>query len=115
MAVNQEIRRIAEIIRQAVPAEQIYLFGSHAYGQPNEGSDYDFFLVIPDGGMRPMEARQKAKRSLIPLRLGVPVDVLAATHSGFSDMRNMINSVEKEVAQKGVLIFDRRGMGATMA
>jgi hypothetical protein len=62
-----------------------------------------------------MEARQKAKRSLIPLRLGVPVDVLAATHSGFSDMRNMINSVEKEVAQKGVLIFDRRGMGAAVA
>lgn len=115
MAVNQEIRQIAETIWQAVPAEQIYLFGSHAYGQPHKDSDYDFFLVIPDGMMRPIEARQRAKRSLIPLRLGVPVDVLAATHSGFSDMRDMINSVEKEVAQKGVLLFDRSGMGAAVA
>ena len=115
MAVNQEIRQIAEMIRQAVPVEQIYLFGSHAYGQPNKNSDYDFFLVIPDGMMRPMEARQKAKRSLIPLRLGVPVDVLAATRSSFSDMRDMINSVEKEVSQKGVLLFDRNGMGAAVA
>ncbi|MCL1951906.1 MAG: nucleotidyltransferase domain-containing protein [Oscillospiraceae bacterium] len=115
MAVNQEIQHIADTIRQAVPAERIYLFGSHAYGTPHDGSDYDFFLVIPDGLMRPIEARQRAKRSLIPLRLGVPVDVLAATNSSFYDMRDTINSVEKEVAQKGVLLFDRSGMGATVA
>jgi len=115
MTVGSEIQHITEVIRQAVPAEQIYLFGSYAYGQPNEDSDYDFFLVIPDGMMRPIEARQRAKRSLIPLRLGIPVDVLAATNSDFSDMRDMINSVEKEVAQKGVLLFDKNAMGAKVA
>jgi len=115
MAVTPEIQKIADTIRQAVPAERIYLFGSHAYGTPNEHSDYDFFLIIPDGMMRPIEARKLAKRSLIPLRLGAPVDVLAATHSGFSDMRDKINSVEKEVAQKGVLLFDRRTMGTAVA
>ena len=115
MAVTPEIRQIADIIRQAVPAERIYLFGSYAYGTPNEHSDYDFYVVIPDGSMRPIEARQQAKRSLIPLRLGKAVDVLADTHSSFSGMRNMINSVEKEVAQKGVLLFDKGSMGSTVA
>jgi len=114
MAVNQEIRKIADTIRQTVPVERIYLFGSYAYGQPNEGSDYDFFLIIPEG-MRAIEARQQAKRSLIPLRLRTPVDVLASTQSDFSDMRNMINSIQKEVAQKGVLLFDRSAMGTTVA
>jgi len=28
--------------------EKIILFGSHAYGIPNEGNDYDFFVVLKD-------------------------------------------------------------------
>ena len=53
MEFNQEIINITEAIKQAIPAERIYLFGSHAYGKPNPNSDYDFFVVIPDGGIRP--------------------------------------------------------------
>jgi len=107
MAPNQEIQNIAEIIAQAVPAEQIYLFGSYAYGQPNVNSDYDFFLVIPDGAMRPIEAMQKAHRAIYPMRLNMAVDILATTRSKFIAMRNAINSVEKEVYHKGILLFDR--------
>jgi predicted nucleotidyltransferase len=41
MPISREIERIAETIRQAVPAEKIYLFGSYAYGKPHKDSDYD--------------------------------------------------------------------------
>ena len=107
MAPNQDIQNIADVIGRAVPAEQIYLFGSYAYGQPHANSDYDFFLVIPDGAMRPIEAMQQARRAIYPMRLNMPVDVLATTQSKFNAMRNALNSVEKEVAQKGVLLFER--------
>jgi len=112
MPDNQDIKNIAAVIEQAVPAERIYLFGSYAYGQPDANSDYDFFVVLPDGGMRPMEAMQKAQRAIYPMRLSKPVDVLASTQSSFDAMRDTINSVEKEVAQKGVLLFERRQLGA---
>ena len=115
MAPNQDIQSIVDVIGRAVPAEQIYLFGSHAYGQPHEHSDYDFFLVIPDGVMRPIEAMQQARRAIYPMRLNMPVDVLATTQSKFNAMRNAINSVEKEVAQKGVLLFERSKPGFPVA
>ena len=108
MTMNQEISNITEAIRKVVPAERIYLFGSHAYGTPHKNSDYDFFLVIPDGGMRPIKAVQEARRAISPLRINRPIDVLASTRSNFEDMRNTINCVEKEVAQKGVLLYEQR-------
>ena len=111
MVINQEIKNIVEAIRQAVPAEKIYLFGSYAYGTPSENSDYDFFLVIPDEGMRPLTAMQEARRALIPMRLNhelkKSIDVSANTVSKFEEYKNSIGSVIKEVAQKGVLIYER--------
>ncbi len=53
------IAEIKEQILNTVDVSQIYLFGSYARGTQNSHSDYDFFVVIPDGSMRPLEAMQK--------------------------------------------------------
>jgi len=103
---NPEIDAITEAIKRAVPTEQIFLFGSHAYGQPNKDSDYDFFLVIPDGEMRPLEAIRKAQCA-IPSR-SKAIDILANTRSGFDERKSWIATIEKTVNQKGVLLHDGR-------
>lgn len=103
LAVNQEVRKIAEIIRQSIPAEQIYLFGSHAYGKPHKHSDYDIYVIIPDDSLRPIEAMQQAQRAIYPLRLNVPVDVMATTRSDFNQMKNLI-TLERTVNQRGILL-----------
>ena len=115
MTVNSEIQRIADAIRQAVPAERIYLFGSYAYGVPHKDSDYDFYVIIPEGSMRPIEAMQEAQVALIPLGNIPAVDVKAATQRSFDQRRNWVNTVEKAVAQKGVLLYERHGVGAQVA
>ena len=106
--VSQDIKNMAEIIAEAVPAEKIYLFGSYAYGTPHKDSDYDFFIVIPDGIMRPIEAVKNARRALASKERTVPIDVMASTNSNFIIMKNLINSIEKVVSQKGVLLFERQ-------
>jgi len=116
MTVNPEIQRIADTIRQAVPTERIYLFGSHAYGTPHKGSDYDFYVIIPEGSMRPIEAMQKSYRALYPIASSIPnVDVVASTQSNFDVMRRRVNSIEEDIAEKGVLLYERHGLGAQMA
>jgi predicted nucleotidyltransferase len=117
MTVSPEIRRIADTIRQAVPVEKIYLFGSYAYGAPHKDSDYDFFLVIPDGVMRPMEAMQQSQLAVARSmrRRTTPIDILATSQSNFNRMRNLINTVEKDVDQKGVLLFERSNASFPMA
>ncbi|MCL2509016.1 MAG: nucleotidyltransferase domain-containing protein [Oscillospiraceae bacterium] len=106
MAVNQEILNITEAIKQAIPAEIIYLFGSYAYGTPNEDSDYDFFVVIPDGGIKPLDAMQKAHKALIPVNRKTPVDILADYKSRFEG-RKHLNSLERKIARDGVVLYER--------
>ena len=104
MAVNQEILNITEAIKQAVPAERIYLFGSYAYGAPDENSDYDFFIVLPDGGISPMEAEKQARRSLGAINRKTPVDILAKYSSAFEDVAQFA-SLERKVKRDGVLLY----------
>jgi len=106
MEFNQEIHSIAEAIRRAVPAERIYLFGSFAYGTPNEDSDYDFFVVIPDDGPPPLEATQRARRSLLHINRKTPVDILADYCSSF-DSRKDLNTLERKVFREGVMLYER--------
>jgi len=108
--INQTIQHIAETIRYAVPVEKIYLFGSFAYGTPQQNSDYDFYVIIPEGSIRPIEAMQKAYRALYPLADIPAVDVVASTQKKFDIMSRRINTIESDVAQKGVLLYERNGM-----
>ena len=46
--IYEELDIIKECVLKTIPAEAIYLFGSHAYGTPNEDSDFDIYVVVPD-------------------------------------------------------------------
>ncbi|MDR1328033.1 MAG: nucleotidyltransferase domain-containing protein [Oscillospiraceae bacterium] len=108
----REIQNITDVISKAIPAKKIYLFGSHAYGTPLRDSDYDIYVIIPENVMRPIEAMQKAQRALYSLGDIPPVDVVAATQSKFDIMKNRVSTVERDVAQKGVLLYERFDLGA---
>lgn len=107
MTISKEILNITEAIKNAVPAEKIYLFGSYAYGTPNKDSDYDFFVVIPDGDLRPLEAMKQARRSLRALDRKTPVDILADYKSRFDDRKNF-NTLERKIANEGVVLYERK-------
>lgn len=104
--MNQEILNITEVIKQSVPVEKIYLFGSFAYGTPNENSDYDFFMVLPDDGPRPLEAMQQARKSLCGIDRKTAVDILADYHSRFN-ARKRFNTLERKIANEGVVLYER--------
>ena len=106
MGLNQEIINITDAIRQAVPTEKIYLFGSYAYGIPDEDSDYDFFVVISDDGPHPLEAAQKARRSLLNIDRKTPVDILAGYRSSF-DSQKHYNTLERKIFREGVMLYER--------
>jgi predicted nucleotidyltransferase len=40
------VNRIKDIILSTIPVEQIYLFGSYAYGTPNADSDLDIYVIM---------------------------------------------------------------------
>ncbi|MCL2018874.1 MAG: nucleotidyltransferase domain-containing protein [Oscillospiraceae bacterium] len=104
--INDEIIKIKDAIVSAVDVEKLYLFGSHAYGTPRDNSDYDFYMVIPNGGMRPLDAMTEARMSLWGTRVKA-VDILAGTTETFERRSKKVWTVESDVFNKGVLLYER--------
>jgi len=104
--INDEIIKIKDSIVNTTPIEKLYLFGSYAYGTPNEDSDYDFFITLPDTGIKPLDAVLQARFALIPLERKIPVDIFADYQSRF-DIRSKLNTLERKIANEGVLLYER--------
>ena len=104
--MDQEVMNISEAIKSAIQSERIYLFGSYAYGTPDKDSDFDFYIVIPDSGITPLEAIRRARFALVPLNRRTSVDILADYQSRF-DMRSKLNTLERKIANEGVLLYER--------
>ena len=84
--MNQaRLEELTGIISRTVTAEQVYLFGSYAYGTPNEDSDLDL------------------RRALCPVQ-DMPMDVVACRASTFRQ-RQQGPSLERTIARKGVLLY----------
>ena len=105
MVTNAEINKIKDSILSAVDIEKLYLFGSCANGTANENSDYDFYMVIPNNSIRPIEAMRHARLAIWDLDVK-PVDLLAGTAEIFS-RRSKDVTLERKIAREGVLLYER--------
>ena len=103
---ENEIRAIAEVIKETVDCEKIYLFGSYANGEPDEESDFDFYVVIPDGAERPLEVKRRIYKELGKTKMHIPVDILAKQASVFSEM-SALPTLERTVVSEGVILYER--------
>jgi predicted nucleotidyltransferase len=106
MQASPEIMKIADKIKATVECEKIYLFGSFAYGTPSEDSDYDFYVIIPDNSIKPLEAMKQISRELAKTEIAMSVDILASYASSF-EKRSDQPTLERKVAREGVVLFER--------
>jgi predicted nucleotidyltransferase len=102
--VQAELNRLKELIINAVPVEQIYLFGSHAYGSLHKDSDLDLFVVLKDEvQLRDIEAAIKI-RLAIAEHQSMPLDLLVIKKSWYLE-RKAAPTLERKVAREGILIY----------
>jgi predicted nucleotidyltransferase len=106
MIIADEIIQIKNAIIAAIPVEKLYLFGSYAYGTPTEESDYDFYALIPYGGIKPIDARIKARRSLLNINRSKDTDILTDYKDRFEE-RSKYNTLERKIARHGVVLYER--------
>ena len=103
--MNAEILAIKDKIINAVPIEKLYLFGSYANGTQDDDSDYDFYMVIPDDNMRPLDAINQAYLAMRGLKRK-PADILAGTAELFSRRSEGI-TLERKIAREGIVLYER--------
>src|SRR5271170_504509 len=68
------IRRYARAIAEEFQPDKIILFGSYAYGTPNEDSDVDLLVIMPA-----YNQRTQAVRIMYRLTAPFPLDLIVRT------------------------------------
>ena len=82
--------------------EKIYLFGSYAYGEPNEDSDVDICVII----------RKRLRRFKMAFKINsilhdnniVPSDLLVFRSKEFNEALK-IRNIERTIANHGILLY----------
>ena len=93
---------VARLVAEFQP-EQIWLFGSYAWGEPTADSDLDFLVVVPESGAHPLDRMQRAHRCLRGVR--TPMDVLVPTKEEFERVRDVKPSLTYKIVREGKLVY----------
>jgi predicted nucleotidyltransferase len=103
-AIRTELDKLKELIVNAIPVEQIYLFGSYAYGTPHKDSDLDLYVVLKDGlPMRDLDAGLQIRMAVVR-ETSMPIDIIAKNKLDFLNRLNG-TTLERIVNRDGIRIY----------
>ncbi|MFA6137822.1 MAG: nucleotidyltransferase domain-containing protein [Sulfurimonas sp.] len=109
--VNIEVLK-HEIIERLKPLDpyKIILFGSYAYGTPNEDSDIDLYVVTkdnftPQSFKEKSEVHLKVARAMQDILQKYPTDLITHTKLMHQKFIELNSSFAKEIMEKGVAIL----------
>lgn len=101
--LNEITSRLAESIHP----ERIYLFGSHAAGNPDDDSDIDLLIVVPDTNQSHHDLALKGRANMRDLI--IPMDLVVCTRSEIEKWENVKCTLIYTVLRKGKLLYDSEG------
>jgi len=103
-SVQAELDKLKELIINAIPVEQIYLFGSYAYGTPHKDSDLDLYVVLKDEvEMREIDASIIIMNAICDVKT-IPVDIISTKKSRYLWLKNG-PTMERKIAREGILLY----------
>jgi DNA polymerase sigma len=83
--------------------EEIYLFGSHAWGIPTDDSDVDLMVIVRDSSEKSIRRMQRAHHCLTGL--GFSKDVLVPTRAQVDRYKHLHASLFHQVLTKGRKLY----------
>lgn len=83
--------------------EQIFLFGSHAWGNPGPDSDLDVLVIVEDSDMIPAKRAARAYRRL--RNIPYPLDIMVKTRQEVNRFSKVPAALEHQILQRGKRIY----------
>ena len=103
MIAQDRIHDVSERIAQQFAPDRIILFGSYAYGAPNEGSDVDLLVVLPFEG----KPYRKAAEIAAAVHAGFPLDILARRPDDVERRYREADPLIREALDRGRVLYER--------
>jgi predicted nucleotidyltransferase len=110
MVNTRYIDEITRILKDE-GAMKVILFGSYAYGNPDEQSDLDILVISPEDFI-PVTNRQKMdlyhqyNTGIRKFRELLSIDLLVYTRAMFDKIMISRNSFFSEITQKGKVLYE---------
>ncbi len=102
--ISEEI--IQEVVKRLVDVYnplEIYLFGSYAWGHPDEESDLDLLIVVSESDKKRYKRSLPASYALKDLM--VAKDVIVLTKKEFEKYGGDISTLSYKIKQKGKKVY----------
>ena len=101
---KQLIQTVVNRLVETYQPKTIFIFGSLAWGKPDEGSDLDLLVVVGHSEEKPYNRILKGLKSLRGLR--IPKDILVYTQSEFEEMATERASLCYKIKQEGIKAYE---------
>ncbi|MCG3160082.1 MAG: hypothetical protein JMDDDDMK_01115 [Acidobacteria bacterium] len=107
--IRRKIFDLCEQIVRACSPQKIILFGSYAYGQPNEDSDVDLLVIMPFK----CSPHQQAFNIRMKITPPMPMDLLVRTPEHVEERIRMGDFFMQEITEQGKVLYeaDYAGVG----
>ena len=102
---EQDLQRLlGKLIAEYAP-QQVILFGSHAYGEPDRHSDLDL-LIVKDTTETPFRRRVQVGRIVQDRRRKTPIQPLVITPLELASQLEKGEPFLTEIVEKGEVLYD---------
>jgi len=101
---RKTIRIVADKLKESYNPEKIILFGSYAWGLPDENSDIDI-LVIKDTEKTPHRRNVNARKLVSSVRKGYGLDILVITPQELKSRLEIGDQFLQEIISRGEVLY----------
>ena len=102
--VETKLKEVTDKIVKEFKPEKIILFGSYAWGKPNEDSDVDLFIVKETKNTR--ELARKIDGSFWGRSFAM--DIIVSTPSGVENRLRRGDFFFRDIFDKGTVLYERK-------
>jgi predicted nucleotidyltransferase len=116
MITESTLQQLVEQIKQFDP-EKVILFGSYAYGTPNNNSDVDLFMVKNIDKQDIRQTRIAIRRSLFNIIWNnrIELDLFVDSEEHINYRMNIGDKFYEELTTKGKLLYAKQDISKRLA
>lgn len=104
MTKAEIIETVKERLIKAYNPRTVYLFGSFAWGKPDEDSDLDLLVVVDKSDEKPYKRLFKGIDALTGL--GIAKDILVYTRAEFEELASDVSTLCYKIKREGVKLYE---------
>ncbi len=105
MTAREAIAEIASRLIRALPAEEVWLFGSYARDEAHPDSDLDFLAVMNDSSLSALQRSRLAHAAVEDIRFAK--DIVVLTQREWRDQEHVVNTLPHIARREGIRVASR--------